>query len=73
MATTIDLASSLGTKGFAINGAATDDQSGYSVSSAGDINNDGCDDIIIGALYADPSLRANTRDVFGTTSNLFLD
>ena len=58
MGSTIDLASSLGTLGFAINGAATDDQSGVSVSSAGDINNDGFADIIIGARYASPSSRS---------------
>ena len=38
-----------GTNGFVINGIDASDFSGYSVSSAGDINNDGYDDIIIGA------------------------
>ncbi|MDF5739469.1 integrin alpha [Nostoc sp. S13] len=42
-----------GTNGFAINGIADDDNSGYSVSNAGDINNDGIDDLIIGAPDAD--------------------
>ena len=56
---TIDLSVSLGTKGFAIYGGATSDQSGISVSSAGDINNDGFADIIIGANAADPSSRTN--------------
>jgi hypothetical protein len=32
-----------------INGEAADDRSGYSVSSAGDINGDGLDDLIVGA------------------------
>ncbi|MEM9357080.1 MAG: Ig-like domain-containing protein, partial [Pseudomonadota bacterium] len=43
-----------GTNGFQINGIAADDQSGYSVSDAGDVNGDGIDDVIIGARFADP-------------------
>src|SRR3990167_5549143 len=35
------------------------DQSGLYVSSAGDINGDGIDDLIIGAYYADPSGRTD--------------
>jgi Ca2+-binding RTX toxin-like protein len=42
-----------GTNGFIINGIKTFDVSGNSVSSAGDINGDGFDDLIIGASYAD--------------------
>ena len=38
-----------GTNGFTINGIDADDISGWSVSSAGDVNGDGIDDIIIGA------------------------
>ena len=44
-----------GTVGLRINGEAANDQSGYSVASAGDINGDGKDDIIIGAPFADPN------------------
>lgn len=41
-----------GTGGFAINGIDPMDFSGWSVSSAGDVNGDGLDDVIVGALYA---------------------
>src|SRR5215208_5516721 len=44
-----------GTNGFQINGEAAVDYSGWSVSSAGDVNGDGFDDLIIGTLGADPS------------------
>ena len=44
-----------GTVGLRINGEAANDQSGYSVASAGDINGDSKDDIIIGAPFADPN------------------
>ena len=48
-AATVNLSTLDGTNGFRLDGVATDDQSGYSVSSAGDINGDGYDDLIIGA------------------------
>ena len=35
--------------GFVIRGLALNDRAGYSVSSAGDLNGDGFDDIIVGA------------------------
>jgi hypothetical protein len=35
--------------GFVINGGAASDYSGCSVSSAGDVNGDGLDDLIVGA------------------------
>jgi hypothetical protein len=59
-----------GSNGFAINGIADADLSGYSVSSAGDVNGDGFDDLIIGALFADPNGISSGQSyvVFGNNS-----
>jgi hypothetical protein len=51
----LDLSALDGTNGFRIRGAATRDYSGYSSASAGDINGDGIDDLIVGAFGADPN------------------
>ena len=51
----LDLSALDGTNGFIVNGIDADDQSGRSVSSAGDVNGDGYDDLIIGARFADPN------------------
>jgi hypothetical protein len=42
----------LGTRGFKIDGIDTNDQSGRSVSGAGDVNGDGLADLIVGAYLA---------------------
>ena len=68
-----DLSSLDGTNGFKLNGEAAFDDSGFSVSAAGDINNDGIDDLIIGALEADPDGTNNAGRsyvVFGSDSGL---
>jgi len=57
---------------MSIYGAAADDESGSAVAS-GDVNNDGCDDILIGAHYADPGTPARsdageTYIIFGSSS-----
>ncbi|SFF17312.1 integrin alpha [Nitrosomonas sp. Nm166] len=52
---TLDLASLDGNSGFRLDGVARYDSSGFSVSSAGDVNSDGFDDVIIGAPGADPN------------------
>ncbi|SHA06385.1 Flagellar hook-length control protein FliK [Bathymodiolus thermophilus thioautotrophic gill symbiont] len=65
-----DIASNSGTGGFVINGENAEDYSGYSVSSAGDVNGDGLDDLIVGAYKADPAGKSKAGKsfvVFGTT------
>jgi hypothetical protein len=52
-AAVVELSSLNGFNGFTINGVAANDLSGYSVSAAGDVNGDGFDDVIIGAVDAD--------------------
>jgi hypothetical protein len=53
-----------GTGGFVINGVGTDDQSGRSVSDAGDVNGDGLADLIVGAYHDDPGGRAGAGASF---------
>ncbi|ELR99332.1 S-layer family protein [Gloeocapsa sp. PCC 73106] len=64
----LNLSTLNGSNGFAINGVTSGDSSGSSVSSAGDINGDGIDDLIIGAHYADPngSYSGQSYVVFGS-------
>jgi len=50
---TLNLADLDGNNGFVINGSNISDFSGISVSHAGDINDDGLDDVIIGAPRTD--------------------
>jgi len=66
----LDLSTLNGSNGFAINGIAANDWSGYSVSSAGDVNGDGFDDLIIGAYRADPNGTSSGQSyvVFGQAS-----
>ena len=66
-----DVADLNGQNGFAINGADSASRAGASVSSAGDINGDGKDDLIIGAPLADPDDMQNVGEsyvVFGQES-----
>jgi RTX calcium-binding nonapeptide repeat (4 copies)/FG-GAP repeat len=53
-AATTSLSALNGTNGFRLDGFASSDNSGYSVASAGDLNGDGFDDLIVGAYGADP-------------------
>jgi Ca2+-binding RTX toxin-like protein len=53
-AASLDLSTLNGSDGLKLSGAATGDNSGWSVASAGDVNGDGYADLIVGARYADP-------------------
>ena len=60
-----------GSNGFVLNGINIDDFSGSSVSGIGDINNDGIDDLIVGAPLADSNGNDNVGSsyvVFGSIS-----
>jgi hypothetical protein len=69
-ASNIDLSSLNGTTGFKLSGAAANDRSGRSVASAGDVNGDGFDDLIIGARDATPNGNGSGASyvVFGKAS-----
>jgi Ca2+-binding RTX toxin-like protein len=64
------LSSLNGLNGFQISGEAGEDYSGISVSSAGDVNRDGFDDLLIGAMGADPGGLSSGASyvVFGKAS-----
>ena len=58
-----------GTNGFIINGINKRDQSGGSVSNAGDINGDGFDDIIIGSVQGNSNTGQAAYVVFGKNTS----
>ncbi|MBG1269303.1 Ig-like domain-containing protein, partial [Nostoc sp. WHI] len=67
----LNLSSLDGSNGFVINGVDQLDNSGKSVSNAGDINGDGFDDLIIGAFIASPNgnnFAGESYVVFGSSS-----
>ncbi len=66
----VDLSSLDGTNGFKIDGASAGDFAGRSVASAGDVNGDGYDDVIVGAFAADPNgnLSGASYVIFGKGS-----
>jgi hypothetical protein len=58
------------TQGFIIQGSAAFERAGWSVSSAGDVNGDGFDDMIVGAAWASNggSVAGEAYVVFGSAS-----
>ncbi len=62
---TISLTSLNGTNGFTMNGINQGDDCGYSLNGIGDVNNDGIDDIIIGAPFANNRI-GQSYVVFGS-------
>ncbi|CAB9543647.1 hypothetical protein formerly called flagellar hook-length control protein FliK, partial [Bathymodiolus brooksi thiotrophic gill symbiont] len=61
-----------GTGGFVINGENADDESGISVSTAGDINGDGLDDLIVGSAKAE-SRAGKSYVIFGKTDGTVIN
>ncbi len=66
----VDLSSLDGSNGFRLDGVKEEDFAGISVNAAGDVNNDGFGDLIIGASNADPNGVASGSSyvVFGKAS-----
>ena len=70
----VDVAAAYG--GFVINGAALNDSAGFSVSNVGDVNGDGYDDVLVGALFADNTGSTDsgrTYVVFGKSSGVAVE
>ncbi|MEM9981387.1 MAG: hypothetical protein AAF734_02750, partial [Bacteroidota bacterium] len=70
----LELSDLNGNNGFVINGIDADDRSGFSASSAGDVNGDGVDDLIIWAYGANPNGKSSAGEtyvVFGSTTGGF--
>ena len=61
----LDLVDARRHNGFRLDGSDAYDQSGFSVSSAGDVNGDGVDDLIIGALAPLRTASLRRRELRG--------
>ncbi len=68
LGTSFNLASLNGSNGFVVNGFQENSQLGFSVSSAGDVNKDNIDDIVVGARGAGEQ-RGAAYVIFGNDSS----
>ncbi|MEA3274761.1 MAG: hypothetical protein U9Q81_05600 [Pseudomonadota bacterium] len=72
----LDLGALNGISGLAFKGIETFDAVGGSVSGAGDVNGDGVDDLLVGAVFADPDGKDRAGEsyvVFGRTGGFNAD
>ncbi|TXI16783.1 MAG: hypothetical protein E6Q62_10780 [Nitrosomonas sp.] len=67
---TLDVSSLNGCNGFRLDGVAINDFSGSSVSTAGDVNGDGFDDVIVSTYYTDlnGAYSGSSYVIFGKAS-----
>jgi hypothetical protein len=74
-ASTFDLSSLNGFRGYSVGGQAVGDEAGFSVKDAGDVNGDGLSDIVVGAPFAtgDASDSGVAYVLFGSAGGLASD
>jgi hypothetical protein len=69
-AATLDLSTLNGANGFRLDGAATSDGSGVSVSEAGDVNGDGFSDLLVGTSWSSGYVMFGKAEGFAATLDL---
>ncbi len=62
---TLDVSTLNGTNGFRVDGVGAGDSSGFSVSSAGDVNGDGFSDLLIGAIATNEHNGGSSYVMYG--------
>ncbi|MEM6298284.1 MAG: integrin alpha, partial [Bacteroidota bacterium] len=69
----LELSALNGSDGFILEGATIGDQAGASVGSAGDLNGDGLNDLVVGSEFADPNggFSGASHVVFGNSTGGF--